>query len=96
MHRFCRIDYRKLDEDLNRLVASVRGIGALQEETAAMPVNRIYRQTRVLPGSSRIHANRKKTSSEDSRGFADASVYPPYSQPLPYSGSNRAAISSAL
>lgn len=42
--------YRKLNEDLNRLVQNVRGVGALQDEEGDLPLARIYRQTRLLPG----------------------------------------------
>lgn len=42
--------YRKLNEDLNKLIKSVRGVAALYDEAMNLSVARIYRQTRVLPG----------------------------------------------
>lgn len=42
--------YRKLNEDLNKLLKSVRAVAALHDESGGLLLARIYRQTRVLPG----------------------------------------------
>jgi hypothetical protein len=41
--------YRKLNEDLNKLIKSVRSVAALQDEAGTMSLPRIFRQTRALP-----------------------------------------------
>jgi hypothetical protein len=42
--------YRKLNEDLNKLLKSVRAVAAPYDEGPDLLLARIYRQTRVLPG----------------------------------------------
>jgi superfamily I DNA/RNA helicase len=42
--------YRKLNEDLNKLLNSVRAVGALENAGMELSLSRIYRQARLLPG----------------------------------------------
>lgn len=41
--------YRKLNEDLNRMLSALRSIAALYDENNEIPLNRIYRQARLFP-----------------------------------------------
>ncbi len=41
--------YRNLNEDLNKLLKSVRSVAALYDENSDLPLDRIYRQIKMLP-----------------------------------------------
>ena len=44
------VGYRRLNENLNKIISSVRAVAALESTGMELTLARIYRQTRMLPG----------------------------------------------